>query len=98
LAILAIALDAALAFTLWRLFDSLPELIAIHYNAYGEVDLIAGKSEIYKLPLIGLIILASNAAMATVASPHDRVLGRIALGTAALVQLLFCIAAWRILR
>jgi hypothetical protein len=26
------------------------------------------------------------------------VLGRIALGTAALVQLLFCIAAWRILR
>jgi hypothetical protein len=96
LVLAAVALDAALALVLWQRFELLPELIAIHYNAFGEVDLIGGKSEIFKLPLIGAVVWASNAALAVVTSPHDRVLARLALGAAVLVQLLFWIAAWRI--
>jgi hypothetical protein len=96
LALAAVALDVALALVLWQRYDLLPELIAIHYNAFGEVDLIGGKSEIFKLPLIGAVVWASNSAFAVVASPQDRVLARLALGAGVLVQALFCIAAWQI--
>lgn len=91
------ALDGALAFALWQRFDALPELVALHFNAYGEADLIAGKNEIFKLPLIGTAIWALNAALAISSSRHDRVLARTLLGVAALAQVLFCLAAWRIL-
>jgi hypothetical protein len=97
LGLLDIALDGALAIVLWYRFDALPELIGLHFNAYGEVDLIASKSEIFRLPLIGMLVWAANAALAVVAGPHDRVLARVALGTAAVVQALLCVAAWRIL-
>lgn len=96
LCLLAIALNGGLALLLWRRFDLLPELIAVHFNAFGEVDLIGSKNEIFKLPLIGAIIWASNAAMAVVAAPYDRVLARAVLGVAVLVQVLFCVAVWRI--
>ena len=91
-----VLLIGLLAFALWRRFDALPELIAIHFNAYGEVDLIGSKAEIFKLPLIGVLVWAANGAIATVASPYDRVLARVALGAAVLVEVLFCIAVWRI--
>jgi hypothetical protein len=97
LALAGLALIGALSLTLRQRFEALPELIAIHFNAYGEVDLIGSKSEIYKLPLIGTLIWAANGAIATVASPNDRVLARVALGAALLVEALFCAAVWRIL-
>lgn len=93
----AAVLNGVLAFALWRRFETLPELIAIHFNAYGEVDLIGAKQEIYKLPLIGTIIWAANGALATAAAPADRVLARALLATGVLVQVLFGLAAWRIL-
>jgi len=97
LALVALALDGGLGFVLWRRYDLLPELVAIHFNAFGEVDLIGGKQDIFKLPLIGALVWAANGLMATVTSPYDRVLARIAVGTAALVELLICLAVWRIL-
>jgi uncharacterized membrane protein len=96
LAAVAILLVAAMAVGIWRRYEQLPDLIAIHYNAYGEVDLIGDKREIYKLPIIGGIILASNLIIAAVAGAQDRVLARLTLAIAILVQALFCIATWRI--
>src|SRR5437660_981109 len=98
LMLLALFVDGALGLVLWRRFDTLPELVAIHFNAFGEVDLIGGKQDIFKLPLIGAVIWASNGLVATVASPHDRVLARVALGAALVVELLIALAVWRILR
>ena len=97
LAVTGLLLDAALALILWRRYELLPDLVAIHFNAYGEVDLIGGKPDIFKLPLIGALVWASNGLVATVTSPYDRVLSRTAIGAAAVVQLLMCLAAWRIL-
>jgi hypothetical protein len=97
LALAALALDGALALVLWRRYDLLPDLVAIHFNAFGEVDLIGGKQDIFKLPLIGALVWAANGLVATVTGRYDRVIARIALGTAALVELLFCLAVWRIL-
>ena len=90
-------LDAAFALYLWQNFETFPELIALHFNAFGEADLIGSRNDIYKLPLIGAVVWASNLILAIVASPHDRVLARTALGVAVFVQALFCIGAWRIL-
>ncbi len=89
--------DGAFALYLWRQFETFPELITLHYNAFGEADLIAAKTEIYKLPLIGAVIWGANTAIAVVASPLDRVLARASLGVALVVQLLICAGAWRIL-
>ena len=97
LALLGLALDGALGLLLWRRYDTLPDLVAIHFNAFGEVDLIGGKQDIFKLPLIAVLVWAVNALVATVASPYDRLIARVALGAGALVALLFCLAAWRIL-
>jgi hypothetical protein len=97
LAVLALGLNGALAFALWSRFETLPDLIAIHFNPYGEVDLIGSKSEIFKLPLIGVLIWAMNALVATLTSPHDRVLARLVLAVSVLAQVLFALAAWRIL-
>ncbi len=44
---LGIVLDVLLAFVLWRQFDTFPELIGLHFNAYGEVDIVGGKNEIF---------------------------------------------------
>ncbi len=97
LALLGLAVNAGFAFVLWSRFETFPELIALHYNAFGEADLIGSKSEIYKIPLISTIIWASNTALAIVTSPYDRVLARAVLGVAVLVVGMFAIGAWRIL-
>lgn len=82
---------------LWQRFDTFPELIALHFNAYGEADLIGSKNEIFKLPIIGAAVFAFNALIAVVSSPHDRVLARAALGVALFVEVLICAGTWRIL-
>lgn len=97
LAVLGVAVNAALAIVLWQRFESFPELIALHFNAFGEADLIGSKNEIFKLPVIGAAVFASNAAIAVVSSPHDRVLARAALGIALFVQVMICAGTWRIL-
>lgn len=94
---LGIVLDVLLAFVLWRQFDTFPELIGLHFNAYGEVDIVGGKNEIFKLPVIGALIWGANAVLALAAGTVDRLLGRLILGVSVLVQVIFAVAAWRIL-
>jgi Domain of unknown function (DUF1648) len=97
LLVLGLVLGGILAVVLWRLFETFPELIALHFNAYGEVDLIGGKNEIFKLPAIGAVVWAANAVLAFAAWRFDRVLARLLLGVSVVVQVIFAVAAWRIL-
>jgi hypothetical protein len=90
-------LNGAFALVLRQRFETFPELIALHFNPFGEVDLIGSRSDIFKLPLIGGLVWAANALLAVVASPLDRVLARAALGTSVFVAGLLCLGAWRIL-
>jgi hypothetical protein len=94
---LAILANAGLGIFLWQRFETFPDLIALHYNAFGEADIIGNKSEIYRLPLIGTIIWSSNAALAVVASRYDRVMARATLTVGLVVQVMFAAGAWRIL-
>lgn len=97
LLLLGVALNAVLALVLWRQFETFPELIGLHFNAYGEVDIVGGKNEIFKLPVIGIVIWGANAMLATAAGTLDRVLARVILGVSVMVQVIFAVAAWRIL-
>jgi len=97
LALVGLAAVGAFALVLRQRFDTFPELIALHYNSFGEADLIGGRADIFKLPLIGAIIWGVNTLLAVVASPLDRVLARAALGTSVFVIALICVGAWRIL-
>lgn len=93
---LAVAIDGALGFALWRYIDTFPELIALHFSVYGEVDIIGPKSDIFRLPLIGVVIWAANGAVAVMLPARDRILARTVLAFAVGVLVLFCLAAWRI--
>lgn len=94
--LIAVTLDGALALALWREFDSFPELVALHFSVYGDVDIIGPKSDIFRLPLIGAVVWGTNSAIAVMLPLRDRVLARTALGIACGVLVLFCLAAWRI--
>jgi hypothetical protein len=76
--------------------DTFPELVALHFSVYGEVDIIGPKSDIFRLPLIGLVVWGTNGAIAVMLPARDRVLARTILALAVGVLVLFCLAAWRI--
>lgn len=98
LGLLALALAGNLAlagYLKWR-EPSLPELLPMHFNAYGEVDLIGERWEVFRFPLIGLVVLCANATLAV--SPLGRrwPRPRFLMAVAVLVQGLFWIAALNI--
>lgn len=97
LGLAGIVCDIALALVLWARLPQLPELLPVHFNAYGEVDLIGARVEVLRLPLIGGIVWATNVALGTIVAPFDRVLARLLLAAALLAQLLIAIAALRII-
>ena len=97
LAVLGLVLDAAFASYLWNRLPFLPNLLPMHFNAMGEVDLIVAKQDVLRLPIIAAIIWGSNVVLALIVTRFDRILARLLLGTAALVQLLFGIAALRLI-
>ena len=92
----AVALDGALGFALWRYIDTFPELVALHFSVYGEVDIIGPKTDIFRLPLIGVVVWGTNGAVAVMLPSRDRILARTVLAFAVGVMVLFCLAAWRI--
>lgn len=94
--LLAILINGGLTVLLWRYFDTFPELIALHFSVYGDVDIIGSKADIYRLPLIGLAIWGVNGIIATVVSPRDRILARTVLAMTVVTTVLFCLGAWRI--
>ena len=94
--LLAVATNGALGFALWRYIDTFPELVALHFSVYGEVDIIGPKTDIFRLPLIGVVVWGTNGAIAILLPARDRVLARTVLALAVGVMVLFCLAAWRI--
>ena len=56
--LLAAAIDGGLGLALWRYMDTFPELVALHFSVYGDVDIIGPKADIYRLPLIGGVAIA----------------------------------------
>jgi hypothetical protein len=83
------------ALVLFR-YPSLPDRLPMHYDATGQVDRIAARSEIFTLPLIGLIAWATNGVLGTLFYRRQRMLSYLAWSGTLIVQTLFLMALWDI--
>jgi len=95
--VLAGILMAALLFAvlLFR-YPGLPDRLPMHYDAAGQVDRIAARSEVFDLPVIGLIAWATNGMLGTLFYRRQRMLSYLAWSGTLIVQMLFLMALWEI--
>lgn len=78
----------------WSVQAGLPELMPLHYNGAGVVDLIGRPFELFKLPAIGTGILLANGVVGWLLHPIERPAAHVLLWTALAVQLVFGSGAW----
>ena len=93
-ALAAVLANAGLYLYVWWLVHGQPELIPLHYDPTGTVDLIGRPSELFRLPLIGSLILSANLVIAGVVHRYERVAGHVLLWTALGVQLVLASGVW----
>jgi hypothetical protein len=91
-----LVLNLALFGLLLFRYPWLPNLLPLHYDVTGAVDRIAPRREVFALPVIGLITLAANGFLGVLLYRRERVASYMAWSGAAVVQLLFLFALWRI--
>src|SRR5438132_13673601 len=85
---LSLFVDAALWIYLGVRMSSLPEVLAIHYDSIGRPDRTGFRSQLFVLPIIGLVSLAVNATFGLALYRYERQLTYLLLGVALLVQAL----------
>src|SRR5205823_13866521 len=78
----------------WSAIGALPELMPLHYNGAGVVDLIGRPAELLRLPAIGTLVLVANAALALTLHRAERPAAHILLWTALAAQLVIGSGAW----
>lgn len=91
-----ILLSALLFAVLLFRYPGLPNRLPMHYDAMGQVDRIAPRSEAFDLPLIGLIAWATNGVLGTFFYRRRRMLSYLAWSGTLIVQTLFLMALWDI--
>jgi len=82
---------------LYSQYEGIPSSIALHYNAFGEIDAFGQPSDVWTLPIIAAIVLAVNTALATFVELFDRFLSRLFLAATPAIQVLALIAMLRLM-
>jgi len=77
-------------------YDGLPDQLPLHFDASGQTSQIAPKSDLLRLPLLGLLVLILNWGLGIVVHPRERILGRLLWLGAVVVQLVLLIAVVRL--
>ncbi len=77
-------------------YDDLPDQLPFHFDASGVTSQIAPKSDLLRLPLLGLICLAVNWGLGIVVHPRERVLGRLLWLGAIVVQVVLLVGVLRL--
>jgi uncharacterized membrane protein len=93
-ALVALVANLAMYAYVWSAQAGLPELMPLHYNGAGVVDLIGRPFELFKLPLIGTGVLLANALAAWVVHEAERPAAHMLVWTALVAQLMFGSGAW----
>ncbi len=75
----------------------LPFVLPFHFTTMGEPDRIAPREAIFRLPLIGALVLATNLTLAILLHRRQRPASLILLAAALVVQLIFWWAAFNII-
>jgi hypothetical protein len=71
--------------------------LPLHFNAEGMADRIGNKTELFALPIIGLLILGANLILGLILYRRERAGSYLLWGAAAAVQTLFWLATFSIL-
>ncbi len=79
-------------------FPDLPARLPLHYSAEGLADRVGSASEVFILPLIGLLALLVNVMFGAVAYTRERMASYVVWGGTLLVQLLLWVGAINVLR
>jgi uncharacterized membrane protein len=90
-------INLALFGYLCALYPNLDLQLPLHFSSEGTVDRIGDKIELFALPIIGLIILATNLALGLILYTRERAGPYLLWGAAAVVQALFWLATFSIL-
>jgi hypothetical protein len=90
-----LANGALFAYLCWR-YSSAPLFLPLHFDAAGRGDRIGPRSELFRLPLIGLLALVVDSALGAALHPRFRVASYILVWGAFLIQGLLGIALWRL--
>jgi hypothetical protein len=77
-------------------YDLLPDRVPLHFDVGGEPSQIAPKSDLLRLPLLGLLVLAANWALGIAVHPRERVLARLFWLVAVVVEVVLLIGVVRI--
>jgi hypothetical protein len=98
-AALAAALLANLALYayLWRITPTLPEVMPLHYDALGVVDQLGRPDELFRLPMIGTLVLVVDALLAVLLHGRERPAAHVLAWAALGVQLVLASGAWLVI-
>jgi hypothetical protein len=77
-------------------YDALPDRVPLHFDVGGEAIQIAPKSDLLRLPLLGLLVLVVNWGLGITVHPRERVLARLLWLVAVIVQVVLLIGVVRI--
>ena len=94
---LGLLLNLALfAYIGWR-YRALPESLPLHFDILGQPDRFGVRSEIFKLPAIGLFLWVLNSLFGLVIHRWEKLGAYLLLGVTTVVQALFWLAALNIM-
>jgi hypothetical protein len=98
-AALAVSLLANLALYayLWQVTPTLPEVMPLHYDALGVVDQLGRPAELYRLPLIGSLVLVVDALAAVALHGRERPAAHVLVWGALAVQVVLASGAWLVI-
>ena len=97
LLVLGLLLNLALfAYVGWR-FRALPQSLPLHFDILGQPDRFGVRSEIFKLPAIGLLLLVLNSLLGLIIYRWEKLGAYLLLGVTSVVQVLFWLAALNIM-
>jgi Bacterial PH domain len=90
--VLVLVVLAVIAFR----FDALPDQIPLHFDASGQKSFMAPRSDLLRLPLLGLACLAVNWALGMWLHPRERLLARLLWLGGAIVQVVLLMGVLRL--
>jgi hypothetical protein len=80
----------------WR-YRALPEFLPLHFDILGQPDRLGMRSEIFRLPTIGFLLLVLNSLLGLAIQRWEKLGAYLLLGVTVIVQVLFWLAALTIM-
>jgi hypothetical protein len=90
----AVLINMGLFAYLCARFPGLDQQLPLHFSSQGMADRIGTKAELFALPIIGLIILATNLVLGLILYRKERAGSYLLWGAAAAAQVLFWLATF----